>query len=76
MDLTITAGNASGVNDGAAAMIVASETAASAHSLMSWQDNFSDSFKLKPYGDHFGKFILDTLQMIHALTASIYPKIG
>lgn len=33
MDLTVTAGNASGVNDGAAAMIVANETAASAHGL-------------------------------------------
>ena len=33
MDLTVTAGNASGVNDGAAATIVANETAASAHGL-------------------------------------------
>lgn len=32
-DLTVTAGNASGVNDGAAAMIVASEAAAGAHGL-------------------------------------------
>ncbi|MEX0309766.1 MAG: acetyl-CoA C-acyltransferase, partial [Tateyamaria sp.] len=32
-DLTVTAGNASGVNDGAAAMIVANETAASAYGL-------------------------------------------
>ena len=32
-DLTVTAGNASGVNDGAAGLIVASETAASAHGL-------------------------------------------
>ncbi len=32
-DLTVTAGNASGVNDGAAALIVASEAAAKAHGL-------------------------------------------
>ncbi len=32
-DLTVTAGNASGVNDGAAALIVASEAAARAHGL-------------------------------------------
>ncbi len=32
-DLTVTAGNASGVNDGAAAMLVASEAAAKEHSL-------------------------------------------
>lgn len=32
-DQTVTAGNASGVNDGAAALIVASEAAAAAHSL-------------------------------------------
>ncbi|KRB82414.1 beta-ketoadipyl CoA thiolase [Sphingomonas sp. Root710] len=32
-DGTVTAGNASGINDGAAAMIVASETAAKAHGL-------------------------------------------
>ncbi len=32
-DLTVTAGNASGVNDGAAAMLVASEAAASQHGL-------------------------------------------
>lgn len=32
-DLTVTAGNASGVNDGAAAMIIASESAASANGL-------------------------------------------
>lgn len=32
-DLTVTAGNASGVNDGAAAMIIASEAAAKAHGL-------------------------------------------
>ena len=33
-ELSVTAGNASGVNDGAAAMIVASEAAASAHRLV------------------------------------------
>ena len=33
-DLTVTAGNASGVNDGAAAMVVASEAAAKAHGLV------------------------------------------
>ncbi|WP_133487935.1 3-oxoadipyl-CoA thiolase [Aliiroseovarius marinus] len=32
-DLTVTAGNASGVNDGAAAMLIASETAANANNL-------------------------------------------
>ncbi len=32
-DLTVTAGNASGVNDGAAAMLIASEAAASDHNL-------------------------------------------
>jgi len=33
-DGTVTAGNASGINDGAAAMVVASETAAKAHGLV------------------------------------------
>lgn len=33
VDGTVTAGNASGINDGAAAMIIASETAAKAHGL-------------------------------------------
>ena len=32
-DLTVTAGNASGVNDGAAALLIASESAANAHGL-------------------------------------------